>query len=212
MGSIFGSDTEKVAPPDYSAMTPLTDKMNSQLFNDPNSYMHQDNARQSGFKFNAQQSLEKVLQGQSSTRGARSSQLASMANAALSGQQSQLAGQAAIADAIEREAAQNSLANIFMQQAAGRTAVDTTNAGIEQQNKSAQDRMIGMGLNAAGYALGGPAGGMAVSALTNGMGSSGSSPSNMGANPYSGAAAPSQSMQYNPSQYNMGQNLNFGGR
>ena len=54
-------------------------------------------------------------------------------------------------------------------------------------------------------------GGMAAGALTSGMGSGGSAPTNMGANPYAGAAPQSQSMQYNPSQYNMGQGLKFNG-
>ena len=211
MGSIFGGSTSSIARPDYSEMNHLMNNMWDQVNNDPTESGGRQTTGQRTFGYMAGQSLQNTLQGQSASRGIRASQMASMANNALSNQQAQLAGQAAIRDAAEREAAQNSLAGIYMQQQGQKIAVDQANAQIEQQNQAAQDRMLGMGLTAAGYAFGGPAGGMAAGALTSGMGSGGSAPTNMGANPYAGAAPQSQSMQYNPSQYNMGQGLKFQG-
>lgn len=212
MGSIFGGSTDKIAAPDYSEMKPLTDRLYDQMSNDPTQNPDRQTAGQKVFGYQAGQALQNTLQGQSASRGIRSSQMATMGNNALSNQQSQLAGQAAVRDAMEREAAQNQLANIFMQQQGQKIAVDQTNASIDQQNKAAQDRMLGMGLSAAGMAFGGPAGAMAAGGLAGGLsGGGGSAPTNMGANPYAGAAPMSQSVQYNPSQYNMGQALRFQG-
>lgn len=211
MGSIFGGGTDSIAAPDYSNMDDITNRMYEQMNNDPTTGIGRQTAGQKQFEYAAQQGLENVMQSQSAAKGVRASQMASMGNNALSNQQSQLAGQAAIRDAAERDAAQNTLANIFMQQQGQKIAVNQANAQIEQQNQAAQDRMIGMGLTAAGYAFGGPAGGMAAGALTSGGGGSGGGMSTMGANPYAGAAPVSTPMQYNPSQYNMGQGLKFNG-
>lgn len=209
MGSIFGDTPDPVAAPDYSQMNPLTDALYAQVNNNQPWRAGQETPGQAQFKYAASQGLENTLQGQSAQRGVRASQLASMGNNALSNQQSQLAGQAAIRDAMEREAAQNQLSNIFLTQQGQIAGVNQANQAQQQRNIDGQDRMLGMGLTAAGYALGGPAGGLAAGAMTSGMGNS--APTNMGANPYAGAAQPSVYQQYNPSQYNMGQGLKFNG-
>ena len=209
MGSIFGGSTSSIARPDYSEMQPLMNRMYEQINNDPTQGDGRQTTGQRTFGYMAGQSLQNTLQGQSASRGIRASQMASMANNALSNQQAQLAGQAAIRDAAEREAAQNSLANIYMGQQGQIAAVNQANAEIEQKNQASQDALLGTGLTAAGMAFGGPAGALAAGALTSGMGNN--APTNMGANPYAGTAPVSQSMQYNPSQYNMGQGLKFQG-
>lgn len=208
MGSLFGEDTDPIPAPDYTDMQPLMNKLAEQANNDQPWMKDRPTSGQAAFQLAAQNGLEKTMQGQAAARGVRSSQLATMGNNALANQQSELSGQAAIRDAMEREQANQQMANIYMQQAAQKTSVNQANSAIDQQNKAAQDRMIGMGLTAAGYAFGGPAGGLVGSQL---MQPGSSAPTSMGANPYAGAAPMSQSMQYNPSQYNMGQGLKFQG-
>lgn len=214
MGSLFGGDTDPIAAPDYSQMDPLIQGLYRQINNNNQEMFGQQTPGQAQFEHQARQSLTNTLQGQAAQRGVRSSQLATMGNNALANQQSELAGQAAIRDAMEREAAQNQLASILMQQQGQIASVNQANAGIDQQNKAATDRMLGMGLTAAGYAFGGPAGGMAAGALAGGLsggGGGGGAPTNMGTNPYAGMAPASQSMQYNPNNYNMGQGLKLNG-
>lgn len=210
MGSLFGDSPDPIAAPDYSQMEPLTNKLYEQVNNNQPWRAGQETPGQAQFKYAAQQGLEKTMQGQAAMRGIRPSQKASMANTALANQQAEISGQAAIRDAMEREAAQNQLANIFLQQQGQKIAVNQANQQNEQQAQAGQDRMLGMGLTAAGYAFGGPAAGMATGALTSGMGSE-PAPTNMGANPYAGAAQPSAYQQYNPSRYNMGQGLQLNG-
>lgn len=205
MGSIFGSKPASIAAPDYSNMNPITDALARQANNDTPWADGRRTPGQAQFDFMAQQGLEKSMQGIASSKGIRSSQAASMGNSALSNQQAQLAGQGAIRDAMERDAANNTLANIFLQQHGQKINVAQANQQNQQAANAGMDKMLGMGLTAAGYAMGGPAGGLAAGALTSGMGSD--APTNMGANPYAGPVQASTPMQYNPSKYNMGQGL-----
>jgi hypothetical protein len=214
MGSLFSSGPDPLPPPDFSRLDALSEKLAQQANNDQP--WANPTTGQIQFTNNAHETLRNTLNAQSAQRGVRSSQLASMGNNALANQQNVLAGQAALRDAAEREAAQNQLMNIELQKAGQIAAVNQANAQIEQEKRAAQDRMIGMGVTAAGYAFGGPAGGMAANQAWSGL-TSNSTPTgspvgaSMGANPYAGAPASPASMQYNPSQYNMAQGLQFQG-
>ena len=217
MGSIFGGSTKQVARPDHSELKPLTDRMYEQINNDPARDNGRQTAGQKVFQFQAGQALQNTLQGQAATRGIRSSQMASMANNALSAQQGQLAGQAAIRDAAEREAAQGQLAKLLMAKQGQIIDVGRINAEIDQKNKASQDALIGTGLSAAGMAFGGPAGAVVAGGLAKGlMDSSGNQmPTNMGTNPYATAPVTGGSyydrFSYTPNQYSMGSALNKGG-
>lgn len=214
MGSLFSSGPDPLPPPDFSRLDTLSEKLARQANNDQP--WATPTTGQLLFQNNAAESLRNTMNAQSAQRGVRSSQLASMGNNALANQQNVLAGQAALRDAAEREAAQNQLMNIELQKANQVAAVNQANAQIEQEKRAAQDRMIGMGVTAAGYAFGGPAGGMAANQAWSGM-TTDSTPTgapvgaNMGANPYAGPTSSPSSMQYDPSRYNMGQALQFQG-
>lgn len=168
MGSFFSGDAPQVAAPDYTEMTPLKNRLFEQMNN--NSGMGSPTPGQEQFKYMGGQSLENTLQGQSAQRGIRASQLASMGNNALSQQQSQLAGQSALRDAAERDMASNQLANMLLTQQGQISQVNAANQQAEMQKQAGQDRLIGMGLSAGGYALGGPGGYFATKAATDGMG------------------------------------------
>lgn len=213
MGSIFSSEPDPIAPPDYSKVDPLTDKLYEQINNNQPWNAGKDTAGQAQFKYMANQAQQNVQNGIAQQRGVRASQLATMANNTQANMQSQAAAQAGVRDAMEREAAQNQLANIFMQQQGQIAAVNQANQAQQQANINAQDRMIGLGLTGAAMAFGGPAAGMATGAMTSGMGSTptGGGVNFSGPNPYAGPAPTSAYQQYSPSQYNMGQGLQLNG-
>lgn len=211
MGSIFGETPDPIAAPDYSQMQPQINALSAQANNNQPWNAETKTPGQAQFDFMAQQGLEKALQGIASSKGIRASQAASMQNNALSNQQSQLAGQAAIRDAMERDAANNTLANIFMQQEGQKMGVAQANQAQQQRNIDAQDRMLGMGATAAGYAFGGPIGGLIAGQTMEGLTDNAGQPlpTNMGKNPYNAPVASTASMQYDPSRYNMGQSFQF---
>lgn len=213
MGSIFSSEPDPIAAPDYSKVDPLTDRLYKQINNNQPAINGEETPGQAQARYIASEAQQNVQNGIAQQRGVRASQLATMANNANANMQAQAAGQAAIRDAMERESAQNQLANIFMQQQGQIAGVNQANQAQQQANINAQDRMIGLGLTGAAMAFGGPAAGIGAGALTSGMGNS-SSPGQVdfsGSNPYAGAAPTSTYKQYSPSQYNMGQGLQLNG-
>lgn len=121
--------------------------------------------------------------------------------------QHRVGAQAGVMGLQEQQANQNLLANFLMNK-------NQQNIAVQQANNAANDKLLGMGLTAAGYAFGGPAGGMMAQQATSGMGQSSPMPQSnyfSQPNPFAGAPAPTQSQQYNPANYNMGQALKFNG-
>jgi hypothetical protein len=160
------------------------------------------------YKKMANEGMGNALAGIAQTKGLNPSAQATMADIAGSRMQGQIADQAGLMGLQEQQMNENLLMNVLM----ARQQQDIAN---QQKNQEAKNKMIGMGLTAAGTAFGGPMGGMAASQAFNGMSASGGGGGGgggvnmMGTNPYSGPAPTSAPMQYNPSQYNMGQSFKF---
>lgn len=209
MGSIFGEKVDPIRSPDYMRLDGLADTLANQYNNNASWNADKLTAGQFAFQNMGKDALANTMTGINSQRGIRASQGATMANNALSNQQSQLAGQSAIRDAMEREAAQNQLMSIEMGKIGQQIDIDKANAQIQQQNNEAMDRLIGTGLTAAGYAFGGPAGGMAAQGLYSQAAGGGGGMTSTSPNPYAAAPVSTGNMSYNPSRYNMGQALRY---
>jgi hypothetical protein len=175
--------------------------MLNQRANDPNGIATM------AYKKMANEGMGNTIAGIAQTKGLRAPAAATMADITGSRMQGQIADQAGVMGLTEQQQNQNALGNLLMQR----------NAQDLQQQSDQQKRLsgtLGMGLTAAGYAFGGPAGGMAAQefAAPSGGGSlpGSTAPTNMGMNPFEGAAPYVAPNPYNRGSFSQGLQFNSG--
>lgn len=160
------------------------------------------------YKKMANEGMGNTIAGIAQTKGLRAPAAATMADITGSRMQGQIAEQSGLMGLAEQQQNQNALGNYLMQQQKHEQDVHN------EQNKRLAGT-VGMGLTAAGYAFGGPAGGMAASQAFGGASGGGSlpgstAPTNMGANPFEAAAPYVAPNPYNKYGFTQGLQLNGG--